>query len=158
MNVTLPCVSCHAQLPVQAVDAPERVSCGRCGRVIAVEWTDDVRVDRSVDRCPLCRGEDFYRRKDFDPKLGLGVVMAGALVSAVFYWFGLDLVAYGILAAAALIDLFVYRLLLEVTVCYRCHAEFRGEYPRTAPAFDLHTADVLEHEWRRQVERLQRSG
>ena len=43
------------------------------------------------------------------PKLGLGVVMAGALVSAVFYWFGLDLVAYGILAAAALIDLFVYR-------------------------------------------------
>ncbi|SVD96721.1 uncharacterized protein METZ01_LOCUS449575, partial [marine metagenome] len=28
-------------------------------------------------------------------------------------------------------------------VCYRCHTEFRGRYPRTASHFDLHTADEL---------------
>ena len=80
-------------------------------------------------------------------------MIAGALVSGVFYWFGLDLIAYSILAAAALIDLIVYGRLKEVTVCYRCHAEFRGAYPRTAPAFDLHTADVLEQEYERRVGR-----
>ena len=81
------------------------------------------------------------------------MVIAGALVSAVFYWFGLDLIAYGILGAAALIDLIVYGRLKDLTVCYRCHAEFRGSYARTAPAFDLHTADVLEQEYERRIGR-----
>ena len=106
-----------------------------------------------MDRCPVCQGTDFYTRKDFNPQLGLTVVIIGALVSAVFYWFGRDLIAYGILAAAALIDLVVYGRLKEVTVCYRCHSEFRGSYERTAPAFDLHTADVLEVEYERRIGR-----
>jgi hypothetical protein len=115
--------------------------------------TSKLRGDRSVDVCPVCKGTDFYIRKDFDPKVGLAVVIAGALVSAVFYWFGRDLIAYGILAAAALIDLLVYQRLGDVTVCYRCHSEFRGAYERTAPHFDLHTADVLEVEYERRIGR-----
>jgi hypothetical protein len=65
----------------------------------------------------------------------------------------MDLVAYGILAGAALIDLIVYGRLGDVTVCYRCHSEFRGKYRRTAKAFDLHTADVLEQEYERKIGR-----
>ena len=95
--------------------------------------SDALRADRAVDVCPVCGGGDFYIRKDFDPKVGLTVVVVGALVSAAFYWFGRDLIAYGILAGAALIDLVVYGRLKDVTVCYRCHTEFRGAYPRTAP-------------------------
>jgi hypothetical protein len=101
----------------------------------------------------VCRGGDFYIRKDFDPKLGLAFVLTGALISAVFYWFRHDFIAYGILAAAALIDLVAYGRLKDVTVCYRCHSEFRGSYPRTASAFDLHTADVLELEYERRIGR-----
>ena len=77
----------------------------------------------------------------------------GGLISAGFYWFGKDLIAYGILGGAALIDLFVYGRLKDVTVCYRCHSEFRGNYARTAKAFDLHTADVLELEYERRIGR-----
>lgn len=112
-----------------------------------------MRLDRGVDRCPVCDGADFYGRKDFDPKIGLTVVIVGALISGVFYWFGRDLIAYSILAAAALIDLVVYGRLKDLTVCYRCHTEFRGAYPRTAPAFDLRTADVLEQEYERRIGR-----
>jgi hypothetical protein len=101
----------------------------------------------------VCAGADFYTRKDFDPKLGLAFVVTGAIVSAVFYWFGRDLIAYGILAGAALVDLLVYGRLKNVTVCYRCHSEFRGAYPRTAPTFDLHTADMLEQEYERRIGR-----
>ena len=54
---------------------------------------------------------------------------------------------------AALIDLVVYGRLKDVTVCYRCHSEFRGRYPRTARPFDLHTADVLEQEYERRIGR-----
>jgi DNA-directed RNA polymerase subunit RPC12/RpoP len=153
MQVVVRCPKCDAALPVPASDNPPGIKCGRCGAEIPLAFTDALRGDRAVDRCPVCGGADFYIRKDFDPKVGLAVVVAGALVSAVFYWFGRDLVAYSILAGAALIDLVVYGRLKDLTVCYRCHSEFRGSYPRTASAFDLHTADVLELEYERRIGR-----
>ena len=153
MQIVARCPKCDAALPVTAADAPAAIGCGRCGREIALTITDALRADRAVDRCPVCHGADFYIRKDFNPRLGLTVVIIGALVSAVFYWFGRDLIAYGILASAALIDLVVYGRLKDLTVCYRCHTEFRGAYERRAGAFDLHTADVLELEYQRKVGR-----
>src|SRR5918996_2980736 len=153
MQVLAKCPKCDAALPVTAAGAPAVIRCGRCGREIPLVITDAVREDREIDRCPVCGGPDFYIRKDFNPRLGLTVVIIGALVSGVFYWFGRDLIAYSILASAALIDLVVYGRLKDVTVCYRCHTEFRGAYERRAGAFDLHTADVLELEYERKVGR-----
>lgn len=153
MTVTARCAGCNAALPFAAADAPSRIKCGRCGREMAVNVGDALRADAAVERCPICEGADFYVRRDFDPKVGLTFVVAGALISAVFYWFDQDLIAYGILAVAVVVDLLVYRQLKDVTVCYRCHAEFRGAYPRTAGPFDLHTADLLEPEWERKIGR-----
>jgi hypothetical protein len=153
MQVVAKCPRCDAALPVDAAEAPVQIKCGRCGREIALQFSVGLRVDETVDCCPVCGGGDFYIRKDFDPKVGLTVVIVGGLISAGFYWFGEDLIAYGILAAAALIDLVVYGRLKDITVCYRCHSEFRGSYRRTASAFDLHTADVLEQEYERRIGR-----
>ena len=153
MEITAKCPKCDAGLPVHAAGAPAAIKCGRCGTEISLSISDAVREDRGVDRCPVCGGGDFYTRKDFDPKLGLTVVVIGAAISAIFYWFGKDLIAYSILGSAALIDLAVYGRLKDLTVCYRCHSEFRGEYPRMAPAFDLHIADILELEYERRIGR-----
>ena len=150
MQVVAHCPKCDAGLPVTAAEAPESIKCGRCGHLLPLTFSDALRSDARVDVCPVCRG-DFYIRKDFDPKVGLTVVVIGALISGVFYWFGEDLIAYSILAGAALIDLLVYGRLGDVTVCYRCHSEFRGKYERTAAHFDLHTADVLEQEYERKI-------
>jgi hypothetical protein len=151
MQFIAKCPKCDAGLPVDVRDAPGSIKCGRCGTEIALTVSDALRADRVVDQCPVCAGTDFYIRKDFDPKVGLTVVVIGALISAVFYWFGKDLIAYSILGGAALIDLVVYGRLKFVTVCYRCHTEFRGGYERTAAGFDLHIADVLEVEYQRRV-------
>ncbi len=153
MDILARCPQCDAGLPVNAADAPGAIKCGRCGRDIPLSVSESLRADQGVDRCPVCDGADFYARKDFDPKIGLTVVIIGIAISAGFYWFKRDLIAYSILAAATLIDLIVYQRLTEVSVCYRCHTEFRGAYPRTAPAFDLHTADVLEQEYERKIGR-----
>jgi len=155
MKLVARCPKCDAALPVDASnpDAPDAITCGACGREIPLTITAAVRADQAVDRCPVCNGPDFYVRKDFNPKLGLTIVAIGAAISAGFYWFKRDLIAYSILAAATLIDLVIYGRLKEVTVCYRCHSEFRGAYKRTAPAFDLHTADVLELEYERRIGR-----
>jgi len=153
MDILAKCPACDAGLPVDAAGAPSGIRCGRCGRDITLAVSDALRDDRAVDVCPVCEGRDFYTRKDFDPKVGLGLVIVGAAISAGFYWYGRDITAYGILATAAIIDLIVYQRLKEVTVCYRCHTEFRGAYRRSAPAFDLHTADVLEVEYARRLGR-----
>jgi uncharacterized CHY-type Zn-finger protein len=153
MHVTAKCPKCDASLPVDARHAPEAIICGRCGKEIPLQVSEALRTDGRVDKCPVCAGGDFYIRKDFDPKVGLAVVIVGALISAAFYWFGRDLIAYTVLAAAALTDLVVYGRLKDLTVCYRCHSEFRGRYERTASAFDLHKADVLEQEYERRIGR-----
>ena len=153
MQIIAKCPKCDAGLAVSATDAPAAIKCGGCGREIGLTISEALRTDQAVDRCPVCSGQEFYIRKDFDPKVGLTVVIVGALISAVFYWFERDFIAYGILGGAALIDLFVYGRLKFVTVCYRCHSEFRGGYTRTAGGFDLHTADVLELEYERKIGR-----
>jgi DNA-directed RNA polymerase subunit RPC12/RpoP len=153
MQLVVRCPKCDAGLPVAAAEEPSAIKCGKCGREIPLDVSDQVRTGGAVDRCPVCAGGDFYIRKDFDPKLGLTVVVIGALISAVFYWFGQDLIAYSILGGAALVDLAVYGRLKDLTVCYRCHAEFRGAFPAVKSAFDLHTADVLEQEYERKIGR-----
>ena len=153
MKVTLRCPTCDSGLGIDAAAPLHQATCGGCGTAMPLVITDAVRVDEAVDACPLCEGNDFYFRKDFDPKLGLTVMVVTAFISAVFYWYGLDLVAYGILGAVALIDLFVYRRLKSLSICYRCHTEFRGKYMVTAPVFDLATCDELELEWSREVEK-----
>lgn len=156
IRVTLKCPECDSALPFEAASPPSSVTCGRCRHAIPLTVTEALCEDRAVDACPQCQGADFYVRKDFDPKLGLTVVIVGGLISAGFYWYGLDLIAYGVLGLAALIDLVVYGRLKDLTVCYRCHTEFRGSYTPTAPVFDLATADELELEWAREVEKMDR--
>ena len=153
MEITVKCLACRSALPVPPAEGAEQIECGGCGRIIPLVFGQAPGAGGAVERCPVCQGAEFYSRKDFDPKLGVTVVAIGALISAGFYWFGMDLVAYGVLAAAALLDFVVYQRLDEVTVCYRCHAEFRGAYRPAAPAFDLHTADVLEQEYARRIGR-----
>jgi hypothetical protein len=153
MTIIAKCPKCDAGLPINASDPQALIKCGRCGNHVRLDISDEVRRDSSIDRCPVCSGTDFYIRKDFNPKVGLTVVIIGGLISAGFYWFERDLIAYSILGAAALIDLIVYGRLKDLTVCYRCHSEFRGKYQRTAEAFDLHTADVLEQEYERRIGR-----
>jgi hypothetical protein len=153
MQIIAKCPKCDAGLAVSATDPATAIKCGACSREIPLTMSEALRADQSVDRCPVCSGQEFYIRKDFDPKIGLTVVIIGALVSAVFYWFERDFIAYGILGGAALIDLFVYGRLKFVTVCYCCHSEFRGAYAKSAAAFDLHTADVLEMEYERKKTR-----
>ena len=145
------CHQCGSALPVEATDASLQINCGGCKQAFLLAFTDAVRGTEKVDRCPVCEGADFYMRKDFDPKLGVTVIVIAALISAGFYYYGLDLIAYGVLGGAALIDLAVYSRLKDLTVCYRCHAEFRGAFEHTAPPFDLHTADELEPEYERKV-------
>ena len=157
MRVTLKCPDCSGKLPFDAVTAPAAATCGRCGLTIPLTVSATIRSDQAVDMCPVCTGSDFYVRRDFDPNRGLAVIIIMILTSMGFYWFGLDLIAYAVLGVFALLDLLIYRRLKDLTVCYRCHTVFRGSYKPSAPVFDLATADELELEWARVLEKRTKS-
>ena len=152
MKVRVRCPACRVRHEVGAALAPSGTACPGCGRTLPFAPTESVREDREVDACPVCEGPDLYARKDLNRNLGLTTVVVVGLVSAFLLWSGRDLAAYGVLGAFALVDFVIYQLLREVTVCYRCQAEFRGSYRRTAPPFDLHTAERLELEYARSLE------
>ena len=147
MRVKIKCPACGAAQSVGP--APPETACPRCEGISPLAWSAAVGEDREVDACPACEGRDFYVRKDLNRTLGLVTVILVGLASVALLWAGREGLAYGILGAFALVDLVAYALLKLVTVCYRCQAEFRGAYQRTATGFDLHQAESLELEYGR---------
>jgi hypothetical protein len=91
-----------------------------------------------VTACVSCGHDTFYVQKDFNRQLGLGLVVVGIAFSVYFFARGLPLFAMGALALTALVDFMAYSLVRNVTVCYSCHALYRGftHNPEHEP-FDL---------------------
>jgi hypothetical protein len=112
--------------------------CGKCDAATPLALSESIREQRIVDRCPACQGEQLYTQRDFNQKAGLAIVILGGAL-APFTPF------YSSLFVAAAIDAALYALLPEITVCYRCHAHFRG-FARNPKhhAFDLHLAEQYE--------------
>ena len=92
-----------------------------------------------LKRCALCGGERFYTQRDFNQRVGCLVAGIGAALSPFTYGMSL-LICLGI-------DLGLYFLLKEATVCYRCGAVYRGiPIDSGHKAFDLHVAAMVEEE------------
>jgi hypothetical protein len=109
--------------------------CAHCGAMRALTVTDELRASRIVEACPACGNGLLYVQRDFNQKVGLGVVVLGAAL-APFTPF------YSSLFVAAAVDAGLYALLPDVIVCYRCQAHLRG-FARNPShhAFDLHLAE-----------------
>jgi hypothetical protein len=110
----------------------------RCGATPHLAVSPSMKDERVVDRCPACDGVQLYVQRDFNQRAGLAIVVVGALLAPFTPY-------YASLYAAALIDTALYVLLPEITICYRCHAHFRG-FRRNPQhqAFDLHLAEQYE--------------
>ncbi len=119
----------------------ERFCCPRCPREYTVQHSDRLLVRRALSACALCGGEELFIRKNFPQKTGLLIVVAAVLISLLSLQQHIGL-AYGVLAAAVIVDGGIYYLVGVVTVCYRCRAEYWG-LPRNPEHhwFDLATSE-----------------
>jgi hypothetical protein len=116
-----------------------RGRCTSCGADTPLDLSPLLRETRIVDRCPACAGDQLYVQRDFNQKAGLAIVVLGAVLAPFTPY-------YASLWIAAAVDAGLYLLLPEITVCYRCHAHFRG-FARNPKhqAFDLHVAEQYDH-------------
>jgi len=103
--------------------------CPLCGEVVHLRISDRMRRDNVVDRCALCDCHKVYVQKDFNRTLGVLIFVAGATVSLVLYGFHLVWQAFAVLLGCALADALLYKLLTDVTICYKCYAQYRQFSP-----------------------------
>lgn len=119
----------------------ETLVCPRCARDYEVTSTDSLVRGLLPDHCPMCQGREFYKRKSFPQKTGLVIVVAAAGLSLYFLKRS-ALVAYGVLVAAAVVDLAIYYFIGVVSVCYRCRTEYWSiANNRDQEWFDLPTSE-----------------
>jgi hypothetical protein len=91
-----------------------------------------------VTQCVSCGHDALYVQKDFNRQVGMAIVGLGIVISIYFFARSRPIYAMGALAVTALVDFLAYFLVGEVTVCYSCHAIYRGfkRNPEHEP-FDL---------------------
>lgn len=134
-EIAFACKACGAEA-VTGLDG--QGTCTGCGTAQVLDLGADAASGGPVAACPACASRQLYVQRDFNQKVGLGVVIVGAAL-APFTPF------YSSLFAAAAIDAALYAVLPEITVCYRCHAHLRGFRRNPAHvAFDLHVAEQYD--------------
>jgi len=91
-----------------------------------------------VTSCVSCGHDTLYVQKDFNRNTGIAIVVAGVVASIYFFARGRPIMAMAALALTALVDFLAHFAVREVTVCYSCHAIYRGfqRNPEHEP-FDL---------------------
>ena len=106
----------------------------------------------------MCSTADMYVQKDFPHRLGLSIVALGILLSSLAWWQHWSLAALGILLATAALDCCLYYCVGDVTVCYRCLAQYRElERSPAQKPFDLGVGERYRQE-RLRLESLRRES
>jgi uncharacterized paraquat-inducible protein A len=154
MELTFECPKCGVAVEVPSVESTAMLSCPGCG------WTRSVdrpaNPDGQLAACAVCATDELYIQKDFPHILGLAIVVAGFAVSTVFWAYYLPIAALLVLLLTAALDLVLYYLVPDVTICYRCLSQYRGQganpQGRFAP-FDLAIGERYRQE-RLRVEQL----
>src|SRR5262245_9410070 len=123
--ILLGCRACAAEIRFSPINT-DHVQCPSCQSDVPV------RLDRSlldggvVQNCVGCGHDSLYVQKDFNRTVGLAIVVIGSLASLFFFARGEPLYAMLALVIMAAVDLVIYSVVREVTVCYSCHAIYRG--------------------------------
>ena len=115
MEIEFRCVDCSSVQ--QNEDLTSTVNCSSCGKTYGVQ-TDFVDEDSRLQYCMICRCRDLYTQKDFNRKVGCAIAGIGAVLAPFTKLISL--------LVCALIDLVLYLALPVITICYRCHAIYRG--------------------------------
>ncbi len=153
MELTFECPKCESVSRVKDIELVSQVPCP-CG--FERELNKISIQNGKIKACPWCSTEDLYIQKDFPHSLGMFIIVFGFLLSTGFYYYYMPVAALAVLLATAALDLLLYYIVPDVTICYRCLCQFRGAgvnpEGRFAP-FDLAIGERYRQE-RLRIEEL----
>ena len=104
-----------------------------------------MRHQNTVDHCAVCECPTVYVQKDFNRTLGMTIFIVGAVISLILYGFNHVWAAFAVLLGCAAIDGLLYKVLPDVTICYKCYAQYRRFTPNPAnQPFELGLAEKFD--------------
>lgn len=116
MSVQITCTNCGSSVEVHPDHNAHKAECGVCKHATDVKFTQE-HEQGILKECPVCSRQDFYQQKDFNRKIGVALFVIAAVLS--IWTYGLSLVGL------YLVDLFLFRKLATVAICYKCQTNFR---------------------------------
>jgi hypothetical protein len=117
MEIQVTCKGCGSSVELVPETNARKAECDVCHHITDVRFTRE-HEEGILKDCPVCSRQDFYKQKDFNRKIGVALFVAAAILS--IWTYGLSLVAL------YLVDLFLFRRLSMVAICYKCQTNFRG--------------------------------
>jgi hypothetical protein len=116
MSVQITCPNCTSSVEIHPDHLAHKAECTVCSHSIDVKFTSD-HEHGILKECPICSRQDFYKQKDFNRKIGVVLFVIAAILS--IWTYGMSLVAL------YLVDLFLFKKLALVAICYKCQTNFR---------------------------------
>ncbi|MBA2404579.1 MAG: hypothetical protein H0V66_07400 [Bdellovibrionales bacterium] len=116
MSVQITCTVCGSSVEVHPHQEAHKVDCEVCKHTMDVKFNSEHEAG-VLKECPVCTRQDFYKQKDFNRKIGVVLFVIAAILS--IWTYGMSLVAL------YLVDLFLFRKLAMVAICYKCRTNFR---------------------------------
>jgi hypothetical protein len=145
VNIRFPCPECEYPARVE-LTGPAEWRCPRCDHILKLPAPDP-----ALPACVVCGNRELYKKKDFPHALGMAILVGACLASTVTYFLYDKWLTWAILIGSALFDGFLYLLVKDVIVCYRCDAHYRG-----LPATAAHQPFELTVHERYRQERIRR--
>lgn len=115
MEIEFRCLECGAITTQEDLSVP--IACHACKKDYGTQ-SDFTDKKSAIQFCLICRCRDLYVQKDFNRKVGCAIAAIGAVLAPFTKLISLFV--------CALIDLVLYWMIPAITVCYRCHAIYRG--------------------------------
>lgn len=146
MDVNFRCKQCGHGHWVEEFDEPSAMVCRSCQNEQTIDPSRGLDANGKLKQCWVCGCDWLYRQRDFNRKLGVGIVAVAAIFSVKTY--GLSLLV------AAIIDALLYWKLSEIALCYHCETIHRGfKLPESIQSYDLATHERYEdQDWGKRVQ------
>ncbi len=117
-------------------------NCSGCGRPVPAIRGDSTELVS----CRVCGNEELYVQKDFPHALGMGILVSAFAASVVTYAMYWVVATWVILIGSAALDVLLYLLVPNTTVCYRCQARYRGFPSSRHQPFNLEVGERYRQE------------
>ena len=144
MEISILCSQCGRQIEFDNLTETGS-RCPVCDQPIRLRVTERMRRDNVVDRCAVCDCHKVYVQKDFNRTLGISIFAAGATLFLICAWFNRLVEGTLVWAVFVVADALLYKFLPDVTICYKCHAQYRGFASNSDnQAFELGLAEKFD--------------
>ena len=128
MKIRFLCPHCRHELEFEDLSQDES-PCPLCQKTIRLRITEPMRSQNMVDRCAVCECNTVYVQKDFNRALGVSIFLAGAGLFLLCAWKNRLVEGTLVWAVFVVADALLYKYLPDVTICYKCYAQYRGVTP-----------------------------